>query len=751
MPLILILLFLMSSMSCREKNCHITLDSTSPPAGSISINQGKILKLSVHARPCSPKDGITYQWLLNGEAVSFTDSYTFYACFSSLGRANILTVISTDTQGEETQQQWTITVNPSPPASRPTDVQNAINRVREGGIFGVNTSFITDTTAAAHNKKDFESAIQTIEPYFLENACDLEATYAYGLAKLVLLGARLREFIEDRAGLTTQKLKELYDSSIVPIVEKYTLLKREADENFIFSVQNQLRVGVISGITLNLSGFHGLPEIYMLVTLSEALAGGLEVVLAFNDMVEFAANLPSDVDLDSGEQLFIKELETNNRYLLLSGDEGNEGRARLLTAQLALVTALRSFTQSIDLIMREPSNEFQYHVFRFWDCGSDGICPSQISSENNILSSMQAPLGDPCEPYKVGNYLTWYTESGRYSTEGTYFTLTCDNPIPEEIYTSGYTYTDTNHNSSWNKSWNANGPDSSKGEDNNKFDSGEPLGTELVMELGLRGIALPVETGIKQSLVLLAKNIEGPDPLDLDALVGYAIQEKPLASGTVKTFLSPFRIPYPEVRVSEFFTTSTALRDFVPLYDRQTKRVIINSEEEYCQNAGIEGCPNDVGSDGCADPDQSNDNWSPFSNPNGTEENLKWDPGEPYDDTGIWDGKQIVPGTAGNGKQDSLDIDHYWPTGASVGGPPVTFTIDFRNSTPKDISYNSPCIDEVYLYCPNPTFSGVLVFPDPITNVDSRLINDNAKLFRFVTTALQAVRWIGKYGMPGQL
>jgi len=735
-------------MSCREKNCHITLDSINPPAGSITINQGKILKLSVHARPCSPKVGINYRWLLNGEAVSFTDSYTFYACASSLGKTNILTVISTDTEGEKTQEQWTITVNPSYSSPYPPEVQSAIDRIGKGGWFGVPTSFMTATTIdTANNEKDFESAIKTIEPYFLENACDLKATYAYGLAKLVLLGANLQEFIENRAGLTTQKLKDLYDSYIVPIVEKYTLLKREADENFIFSIQKQLRVGVIDDITLNLSGFHGLPEIYMLVTLSEALAGGLEVVLAFNDMVEFAANLPSDVDLDSGEQLFIQELETNNRYLKLSGDEGNEGRARLLTAQLALETALRSFTQSIDLIMKEPSGEFQYHVFRFWDCGSDAICPSQSPTENNYLSSMQAPIGDPCEPYKVGSYPTWYTETGRYSTEGTSFTYTCDNPIPEEAYTSGYTYTDTNNNNNWNKSWNATGPDSSE-ESNGKFDTDEPLGTELVMELGLRGIALPVDPGMKQSLALLANNIEGPDALDLDAIAGYAIQGKPFANGTVRNFLNAFRIPYPEVRLSEFFTTSTALRDLVPLYNRTDHFVIVQSEEEYCQTPRIsyiiDGCPNDVGVAGSNTSD-----WDPFSNPNSTRKNYQYDLGEPYDDTGIWDGKQTVPGTAGNKKEDSLDIDHYWPMGASVGGPPAPYAVDFRNSTPRDINFSSPCIEEFYLFYPDATFSGALTFPDPITNVDSKLLNENAKLFRFVTTILQAIRFIGKYGIPG--
>jgi len=159
MPLLLIILFLMSSMSCREKNCHITLDSINPPAGSITINQGKILKLSVHARPCSSKSGINYRWLLNGEAVSFTDSYTFYACASSLGKTNILTVISTDTEGEKTQEQWTITVNPSYSSPYPPEVQSAIDRIGKGGWFGVPTSFMTATTIdTANNEKDFESS-----------------------------------------------------------------------------------------------------------------------------------------------------------------------------------------------------------------------------------------------------------------------------------------------------------------------------------------------------------------------------------------------------------------------------------------------------------------------------------------------------------------------------------------------------------------------------------------------------------------
>jgi hypothetical protein len=110
--------------------------------------------------------------------------------------------------------------------------------------------------------------------------------------------------------------------------------------------------------------------------------------------------------------------------------------------------------------------------------------------------------------------------------------------------------------------------------------------------------------------VILAKNIEGPDALDLDAIAGYAIQGRPFASGFVRNFLNAFRIPYPEIRVSEFFTTATSLRDFVPLYDRQAKRVIINGEEEYCQDAHVStivyGCPNDVGVAG-----SNTSNWSP--------------------------------------------------------------------------------------------------------------------------------------------
>jgi len=215
----------------------------------------------------------------------------------------------------------------------------------------------------------------------------------------------------------------------------------------------------------------------------------------------------------------------------------------------------------------------------------------------------------------------------------------------------------------------------------------------------------------------------------------------------VKNFLNFFRIPYPEVRLSEFFVTPTALRDLVPLYDRTAKAVIVLSEEEYCQNARvsslIDGCPNDVGVAGSNTSD-----WNPFSNPNSTKRNYQWDPGEPYDDTGIWDGKQTVPGTAGNGIQDSRDIDFYWPTGGNIGGPFVTISVDFRNTTPADVRANTQCIDELHFFLPDPTASGVLTFPDPITNIDTRPLNDNAKLHRFVITALQAIKAIASYGLP---
>ena len=63
-----------------------------------------------------------------------------------------------------------------------------------------------------------------------------------------------------------------------------------------------------------------------------------------------------------------------------------------------------------------------------------------------------------------------------------------------------------------------------------------------------------------------------------------------------------------------------------------------------------------------------------------------------------------------------------------------TPTRDPSNGVP-GVDKNGRLIDEYYLFIPDSTFSGVLIFPEDILNVDSEKLNGNAKLMRTVWKA----------------
>src|SRR5574341_1504678 len=106
-------------LSCRGKNCGISLNTTPTQGGNFSVSQWKAVKFSALGLPCNRKAGVTYRWNLNGEDVSFSDTYTFYACGSAMGKTNILKAVAKDTKGDETDIRWAITVKPAPQPSRP--------------------------------------------------------------------------------------------------------------------------------------------------------------------------------------------------------------------------------------------------------------------------------------------------------------------------------------------------------------------------------------------------------------------------------------------------------------------------------------------------------------------------------------------------------------------------------------------------------------------------------------------------------
>jgi len=96
------------------------------------------------------------------------------------------------------------------------------------------------------------------------------------------------------------------------------------------------------------------------------------------------------------------------------------------------------------------------------------------------------------------------------------------------------------------------------------------LGTDIIAGERIR---FPGGSRLTNILTALRDNIKGPDPLDIDALFG-------VPEGTMKQQFENMGIPYPEIRLSEFFVTPSNLRYLLPLYSKSEQHFFEQSEEE---------------------------------------------------------------------------------------------------------------------------------------------------------------------------
>ncbi len=757
-----VLLLLISVTACSNNKCSFGIKSKSPARSSLTVNMGVKVEFFAEPELCGEEGPVQFSWLLNGNEVSRTDEYILFACASVVGD-NRVEVTIRDDKGNSATSSWSITVKDKDPPERPQCVLDAIKRIQEGGRFGDFPPYF-DPAESAQNVVDFASARDCLDAYLSEYACDVTANYADAIAKSTLELHGIDSMIARRQEkFTPAEIVDLLENRLGSIEENLLLVMQEgAYVDFKatgFLIPKVLEIGLYEGepdtseddIWLNFAGRHDLGEASFFLTVIKNLKAGLEVLLAYNGMIEFGGTVPDDFTFEGVVGMLIDRFESDPEFLRLSGSGGSEGKERLIRAQLLFADGLRSIVRTMDMVMTEKGDQTN-SVLRYWDCGEDEVCP-----------------GDPEERADTSQ------DCGNTSYQDKNLNGRCNRA---HCLTSGAEPGDCE------------APDA--GETNGQFDPGEPLGTQMVAyhdngAFTYRRVTFPISSlvrnaiDVRNAIELIAKNIEGPDALDFNALLN-------LPPGTAEAILNGFGIPVPEIRLSEFFLTPSNLRDLFPLYSRSQRFLIYHTELEDFSDVGYDGCPDAMenGSGGCSGnpdglPDPNHDNINintncedGFDNDSDgtidefnssglcadlgpendlqfnfldTNSNGRFDPGEihePFDDTGIYNGRDTAG--AGNGTLDQIDGEHYLPRGDDVGGAHPGIEKDPRNTIAQDQSDGDGrdfCIDPYYFFLPDPTMSGVITFPQKIINIDNIELNNNAKLHRFFSKSLETLEELG--------
>lgn len=758
MKKIILSVFLLSTLflSCSNNKCGFGIKTKSPAQSSLTVNMGTKIEFYAEPELCGEERALKFSWKLNDKEVSRTEEYILFACASILGDNRVDVTVS-DAEGNTSSASWNIKVQETSPPQRPQCVIDSIKRIQDGGRFGDYAPYF-DPAETAQNVTEFSSARDCLDSYLNDYACDVEANYADAIAKIVLEFNAIDSTIVNRAQkFTHEEVVDLLENRVKSIEENLLLVQQEGEFNDFkstgFLIPKILEVGIYEGepttleddFALNLSGRHDLGEVSFFLTGIKLLKGAFETLLSYNSMIEFGATLPDDFSFEEVVGMLIDKMESDPEFLTLTGAGGSEGKKRLLSAQILFADGLRSILSTMDMVMSEKGDQ-TLSLIRYWDCGQDAVCPGDPEERS-----------DPSKPCSETTY-----QDKNLNGE-------CNRA---HCFTTGANKNDCEP------------PD--EGEANGQFDSGEPLGTQMIAyydngQFTYRRVTFPANSLVKNAIELIAKNIEGPDALDFNALLG-------LPSGTAEAFLNGFGIPVPEIRLSEFFITPSNLRDLFPLYSRRERFIIYQTELEDFYDVGYDGCSDAMedGSGGCSgnpgsvsDPNHDNLNINTncedgFDNDSdgmtdefnssglcadlGPENDLKFsfidansngrfDPGEvhePFDDTGVYNGKES-PG-AENGVLDQIDVEHYWLTGDDVGGNHPGIEKDPRNTIAQDQSDADGrdfCIDPYYLFLPDPTISGVITFPQQIINIDGIELNNNAKLHRFLSKSLETLEELG--------
>jgi hypothetical protein len=767
--LLLLLSFLFVGATCgtRADTCFLA-DSR---IYSAEVDYGKALTL--HPQLCEGvrPHSVDFAWSHQGMIVGRESTHEFLACPRYRDTVQQIRV-EMEAGGQKAAQGWRIAVRdvePDYPRCSPSfTVEEAIEAVQTGDYRGERSGV------------DFKTASACLEQVIREYPCDTRVVFWKTFADLFLLLERapLQLLV---SGQSEDTLNSYIDDRIEPLIRKFEFLAQETLPDFKARVEPfDFHFMGIPHFWMDPGGIWDRGDILVLAGGLQLLKGGAKFISAYQGAIEFFVMTVQHGVLDprrpnrfklpeAYQNRLIEMLEADPSYLTLY--PGGDGEARLAASRQALIRGLDRVNAAITRVKSETDDQ-RDHIFRYFDCGEDGICPPDQSRD---------PIrGDPGEPLVRD-----------LKGDGIY------DPATD-------VYVDVNMNGRYDPPWWITGPD--PGENDGQYNDGETIGTDVFHgDVGRLGIGIPP---LMQELIDdLARNIQGPDALDITRYAGLN-QSMPLQ------FARLGGVNIPEIRLSRWFENPRDLRDFFPLWSRGKKLFITDSEEERWLDYGLDGIPDeeeDAENPRCPDRipeslnviDPAGDNYMPMSNPNdncdnnldtvvdgtdgagrsvdfGTEGNdlfdfidrnqnfvhdtcpeayrqffsdgsircncpadpavdMSCEPSERWFDEGVWtafrDGEHTKRvGGAGNHRWDAIDIEHIWPQGADVGGRRVDITRDPRNSTLQEsISPALRVIDPVYYFFPDAQFNGVVVFAEPTVNADGEMLTHNAELMRLIS------------------
>ncbi len=524
-------------------------------SGVVQVRVGERFNLMLQGKLAECSD-CSFEWSM-GERILST-GVQLNLVFCSQGEREVKMKIYSG-EGKELQTHSVkISIAPAD-LKRPENVQAAIDIYKkETFIIGVDLS---QTQSAI--KKILDS-VSILEKYVREeNACDVEAVYALTLGKVVVVLSELNNLIQGLflGKLTVNDIKLIIDGAGKPSKE---ILESVVNADIItsdFSFRvNRLAVYVIRDfpqteisekIYVDLTGEHDATDLYFLTSFIDFVVGFFDIIFAYNSSIEFILRLPQEVvNRISSENtslmkaildIFIEELSKNPGFLGLSVD----APVRLKDAQSELYNGFVNLQRMFDSLKNETDDQSD-DIIRYWDCGKDNVCP-----------------GDPKDDFADIN------SNGNYD--------------------DGEPFYDSNGNGVWNDRWQK--PD--EGEGDGRYTIGEMIGTDKIQTTGSpEGVKLVfsgsniINTVYKaifndKIFNLIADNIKGPGVFDFGKILGSTNEN-------LRNLACSAGIPFPEVRLWEFFVSPTSLRDMLPLWDVNTKSIIIQRDTEPFKDAGYD-------------------------------------------------------------------------------------------------------------------------------------------------------------------
>lgn len=754
--------------------CRDTIRLEPAPTGdvlAIRANEATLVRATIDLckGEADAGDGWTLQWYFdsdgNGELgevelaspVAQTPEYTLIACYTDVGDHPLKVVAAPTIRANggtpRTPIERDVTVRVAEPAGtveRPACYQSALDTIRTAG--DVNASTIAPIQEAA----------DCLDAYLETNLCDFQASYAVGLARFSEFMARLPARFEARADLTVEDLEAIYENEILPTARRFLVVAQKAPRDFVFTIDGTYNLRAFEDlpylpgseeVNMLLGGTHDLGEVYGIASAAAGIRGGVEMLLAYKGVAQFALDIPrlDQVDFRWFRLAGIDKLISDPDFLMIDNESTPTGYDRLLYARGAFMDAIGYLQRAVRHVRTETSAQ-KDHLLRYWDCGSDGICNCADDSE-------------------------------------IYLGICPNSPDAYE------------------------GPDADGTEGNGRFDKGEPVGTNRIgfPEFGTIDLPADLDEFLRQT-TMIQENLRGPDALDLDKLANAPVrtlmQTIDLPYPEIRLsqwFLDPAHpreiVPLYSISAKDviFETEGEPYEDLG--YDGKANRdeVVVHDPNPLGLTLGTPW-------DSITNPDPAFDDLDPFCNPVcnandrldndadgvadradrfvinggnfdvatdlGVEGNLVFDfvdyndnfrhdatePSEPFQDIGVLDYRGQTVG-AGNGRWDFADRAHPWPTGDDIGPFSDLERSDPTNGTSRDAQVRAlisdladserltadqlqtlgyaGLYDPFYFFYPDPTFSGVLVFPDDVVGIDGGSLTENAKLQRFINKALE--------------